>query len=115
MPEAYERRRQPERGKYLILRFYAKLLSFLGFGAAVVGVVFGVLIVLYAEADDKLRYSRALLSVLLGGLTFVILRATAQVIYLLFDVARLARANQEALEKAGLAEAAARSKTSGRD
>ncbi|MFQ5724616.1 MAG: hypothetical protein ACE5G6_08980 [Terriglobia bacterium] len=112
MGEVYERRRHLQREKYLVLRFYAKLLSLLGFGAAAVGVLFGVLVLLYAEADDKLRYSRALLSGLLGGLSFVILRATAQVIYLLFDVARLARANQEALEKAGLIEPAARSKTS---
>ncbi len=113
MPEPFiERRRDADREKYLALRFYARALSILGFGAAAVGVIFALLIIFYAEASDELRYSRALLSALLGGVGYIILRATAQAIYLLFDLARNTRASREALEKAGLAEPAVRSKSS---
>lgn len=101
-----ERRRRRDREKYLILRFYARVLSLLAYAGVVVGLVFAVLVIFFAELPLALRLSNALVSVGAGAVYFVILRATAEAIYLLFDVARHSRASRELLERAGATAAA---------
>lgn len=102
MQPAVERRR-PGREKYLVLRFYARLLSALGFVGLVAGVLFAVLAILYADVPMQLRFSNAFAAVVLGAVYFIIVRATAQAIYLLFDVARNSKASRELLEQTGAA------------
>jgi len=94
-----QERRRAEREKYLVLRVYARVLSVLGYGAMVVGALFALLVVAFAEVPVPLRISNAFLALMLGGVYFIILRSTAQAIYLLFDVARNSRASRELLEK----------------
>jgi pilus assembly protein TadC len=94
-----QERRHAEREKYLVLRFYARVLSVLGFGSLAVGTLFALLVVAFAEMPVPLRISNAFVALLLGGVYFIILRSTAQAIYLLFDVARNSKASRELLEK----------------
>ena len=99
--QAQEDRRRVEREKYRVLRFYARVLSVLGFGSAVVGTLFAVLVVAFAELPIPLRISNAILALALGAVYFIILRSTAQAIYLLFDVARNSKTTRELLEEKG--------------
>lgn len=92
-------RRHREREKYLVLRLYARVLSGLGYGSATVGLLFGVLIFFFGDMPVPLRISNGFISLLLGATYFLILRATAEAIYLLFDVARNSKAIRETLEK----------------
>ncbi|OFV84897.1 MAG: hypothetical protein A2620_06985 [Acidobacteria bacterium RIFCSPHIGHO2_01_FULL_67_28] len=85
----------------MVLRVYARVLSVLGYGALVVGTLFALLVVAFAEMPVPLRISNAFLALMLGGVYFIILRSTAQAIYLLFDVARNSRTTRELLEKSG--------------
>ncbi len=98
-----QERRHVEREKYVVLRFYARVLSVLGYGALVVGTLFALLVVAFAEVPLPLRISNAFLALAMGGVYFIILRSTAQAIYLLFDVARNSRTSRELLEKSGAA------------
>ncbi len=103
-PQTIERR-HVEREKYLVLRVYARVLSVLGFGSLVVGTLFAVLVVAFADMPVPLRVSNAFLALMLGGVYFIILRSTAQAIYLLFDVARNSKTTRELLEKTSAAAA----------
>ncbi|MBI4467260.1 MAG: hypothetical protein HY656_07530 [Acidobacteria bacterium] len=100
MQQQFERRRE-EREKYLVLRLYARVVSGLSYTAAVVGPLFAVLVIAFGDMPVPLRISNAFLALVMGGVYFVILRATAQAIYLLFDVARNTKTSRELLEKAG--------------
>ena len=104
-PQSIERR-HVEREKYLVLRVYARVLSVLGYGSLVVGTLFALLVVAFAEVPVPLRISNAFLALMLGGVYFIVLRSTAQAIYLLFDVARNSKTTRELLEKTSAAAAA---------
>jgi len=98
MHQSFERRRA-EREKYLVLRVYARLLTGLGYVVLVGGVLFAVLVLVFAEVPMQLRISNAFTALVMAAVYFVIVRATAQAIYLLFDVARNSKASRELLEK----------------
>lgn len=100
MAQQLERRRG-EREKYVVLRLYARMLSAMGYVALVGGVLFAILVMLFADVPVPLRVSNAFVSLVLGGVYFVVVRATAQAIYLLFDVARNSKVSRELLEKTG--------------
>lgn len=106
MQPDFERRRS-EREKYLVLRLYARLLTWMGYIALVGGTLFAALVIPLAEEPMPARIFTAFVSAVSGVIYFLILRATAQAIYLLFDVARNSKASRELLEKAGGAAAAA--------
>lgn len=99
MPAEYERRHR-EREKYLVLRFYAKVLSILSYAALVIGTLFAILVIPFAEEPMPVRISAAFTAVVMSGVYFVTLQSTAQAIYLLFDVARDSKISREMLAKA---------------
>ena len=99
MQQDIERRRR-EREKYLVLRFYAKVLSLLSYIALVIGTLFAILVIPFAEEPMPVRISAAFTAVVMAGVYFVTLQSTAQAIFLLFDVARNTKTSREILEKA---------------
>ena len=95
MEPAQERRRLgSRREKYPVLRFYTRVISFSSFVVLGVGVVFGVLVILYAEQGPRERLWNGLATIGISVLYFVLARATAEVLYLLLDVARHLRTTQ---------------------
>lgn len=107
MEEFRERRRQ-QREKYVVLRFYAKMVSWLSFIGLGVALLFGLLVIVYGEMPASQRFWYGFISAAGGLIYFVLFRAAAEAIYLLFDVARHSRASRELLEKAQSAAGPAR-------
>lgn len=99
MPAEFERRRR-EREKYLVLRFYAKVLSLLSYLALAIGTLFAILVIPFAEEPMPVRMLSAFTAVVMSAVYFVTLQSTAQAIYMLFDVARNSKISREILEKA---------------
>lgn len=104
-PQPSIERRHTEREKYLVLRLYARVLSVISYVVLVGMELFAVLVIPLANAPIPERVSIAFTSAIMGGVYFVILRATAQAIYLLFDVARNSKTTRELLEKTSAAAA----------
>jgi hypothetical protein len=99
LPE--RRRRGSRREKYPVLRLYTRVISLSSFVVLVMGVLFGVLVMLYAEQPLRTRLGNGLTAIGLGFAYFVIARSVAEVLYLLLDVARHTRASREILEELG--------------
>lgn len=92
------RRRGNNREKYPVLRFYAKIVNLSSLVVATVGVVFAALIAIYAEQPPLERATSALIALGVALFYFVVARGTAEMIYLLVDVAQNARITRELLE-----------------
>lgn len=100
MPVMPEKRRS-DREKYTVLRFYAKLLSVLSYFFLTLGATVAVVLALVGPGLPAQRLAMGFLSLVAGGLYYVLLQAGAQAIYLLFDMARNSKATRTLLEQAG--------------
>ncbi|MBI4461379.1 MAG: hypothetical protein HY653_00590 [Acidobacteria bacterium] len=94
----YERRRM-EREEYGALRALAKLQSFSSYASLALGVLAASILVAFAPLPGPAKLAGLLICLLFGGVLYFFLRAQAQMIYILFDIARNSRASRERLEK----------------
>ena len=95
----YERRRT-EREPYGTLRALAQLQMFSSYASLVLGILGAAIVMVFAPVPGPAKLIGVLIFLLSGGLGFFHLRAQAQTIYLLFDIARNSRMSRELLEKA---------------
>lgn len=94
----YERRRT-EREQYGILRALAKLQIFSSYLALGLGILGAAIVVAFTPIPGPAKLAALLIFLLSGGLLYFHLRAQAQMIYILFDIARNTRVSRELLEK----------------
>lgn len=94
----YERR-QSEREEYGTLRALAKLQSFGSYLSLALGILFAGIWVGFMGVPGPIKLAGLLIFLLSGGLVFFHLRAQAQMIYILFDIARNSRMSREFLDR----------------
>ncbi len=100
MPPNWDRRRQGNgRERYPALRLYAKVINLTGFVGLVVGVVFAVLVLLFAEESLPQRVAHSAMALGAAAVYFIVVRAAAEIFFLLLDVARNLNATRDLVEK----------------
>jgi len=100
MPPNWDRRRQGDgRERYPALRLYAKMINLTGFAGLVVGVIFAVLVLLFAEEPLLDRVAHSAMALGAAGACFIVVRAAAEIFFLLLDVARNLNATRDLVEK----------------
>ncbi len=77
-----------KRRNYAALRLYAKMMSSSSVGMLVVGIVLGVLMIVFTEEPLSRRLSNGFLVIAAGAVYFIVARGVAEILYLLLDVAR---------------------------
>ncbi|MFQ5927094.1 MAG: hypothetical protein ACE5MH_06630 [Terriglobia bacterium] len=92
-------RRRTEREQYGTLRALAKLHSFSSYTSLVLGILAAAAVMVFASWPGPGKLAVVLICLLAGGMGFFALRAQAQLIYILFDIARNSRLSHELLEK----------------
>ncbi|MCH7566917.1 MAG: hypothetical protein IH787_04570 [Nitrospirae bacterium] len=89
MQPAQERRRLgPERRSYQDIRVYARMVTWSSFVVLVLGAVLGVLIIWFGAQPLWARVSNGFWAMVAGGVYFILARASADILYLLLDMAR---------------------------
>jgi len=86
-PSQERRRLGKDRKSYPIVRLYAKMMSWSSVAVLVVGIVLGVLIIVFAEQPLSRGLSNGFLVIAAGALYFIGARGVAEILYLLLDVA----------------------------
>ncbi|MFQ5816996.1 MAG: hypothetical protein ACE5H2_03440 [Terriglobia bacterium] len=94
----YERRRT-EREKYGALRALAQLNRFYSYTSLVLGILAAAMVMAFAEMPGPAKLIFVFVFLLSGGFGFFHLQAQAQMIYILFDIARNSRVSCELLEQ----------------
>ncbi len=87
-PSKERRRWGTKRRNYPVVRLYAKMMSWSSVAVLVVGIVLGVLMIVFAEQPLWLGSSNGFLVIAAGALYFIIARGVAEILYLLLDMAR---------------------------
>ena len=87
-PSQERRRLGTKRRHYPALRLYAKMMSWSSVAMLVVGIVLGVLMIVFAEQPLSRGLSNGFLVIAAGALYFIVARGVAEILYLLLDVAR---------------------------
>ncbi len=86
-PSQERRRLGKDRKSYPIVRLYAKMMSWSSVAVLVVGIVLGVLIIVFAEQPLSGGLSNGFPVIAAGALYFIVARGVAEILYLLLDVA----------------------------
>ncbi len=87
-PAQEGRRLEPERASYQDIRVYARMVTWSSFVVLVLGAVLGVLIILFGAQPLWTRVSNGFWAMVGGGVYFILARASADILYLLLDMAR---------------------------
>ncbi len=93
----YERRRT-EREEYATLRALARLQGLTGYASLGLGILGAAVVVSLADLPGPAKLAATLILLLAGWFGYFLLRAQAQMIYILFDIARNSRISRERLE-----------------
>ena len=87
-PSQERRRLGKDRKRYPIVRLYAKMMSWSSVAVLVVGIVLGVLMIVFDEQPLWIGSGKGFLVIAAGTLYFIVARGVAEILYLLLDVAR---------------------------
>jgi hypothetical protein len=94
----YERRHS-ERDDYATLRALARLQGLTGYASLGLGILGAAVVVAFAGLPGPAKLAATLILLLAGWFGYFLLRAQAQMIYILFDIARNTRLSRELLER----------------
>ena len=95
-PSQERRRLGTRRRKYPALRLYAKMMSWSSVAVLVVGIVLGVLMIVFDEQPLWIGSGNGFLVIAGGALYFIVARGVAEILYLLLDMARTSYTNPPA-------------------
>jgi uncharacterized membrane protein len=87
-PSQERRRLGKDRKSYPTVRLYAKMMSWSSVAVLVVGIVLGVLMIVFDEQPLWIGSGNGFLVIAAGALYFIVARGVAEILYLLLDMAR---------------------------
>ncbi len=87
-PTQERSRLRTERPSYQSIRVYARMVTWSSVVVLILGAVLGVLIILFGAQPLWTRVSNGFWVMAAGGVYFIFARASADILYLLLDMAR---------------------------